>query len=68
MERVLRPAKPGTRCAGGVAEDAVGAGMRLYNEAILLNAIGTAQIRANNSMKNQKLVKVHQNVLVFKKV
>lgn len=42
-------------------------GMKFYNEAILLNAIATASIRANNNMKNKKLVKVHQNVLVFVK-
>lgn len=43
------------------------AGMLYYNEAILRNAIGTATIRANRSMNNQKLVKIHQNVLIFKK-
>jgi DNA modification methylase len=43
------------------------AGMKFYNEAILLNAIGTAMMRASGSMKNKKLVKVHQNILVFKK-
>ena len=42
-------------------------GMKFYNEAILLNAIGTAMMRANGNMKSQKLVKVHQNILVFKK-
>jgi len=41
------------------------AGMKLYNEAILLNAITTACMRANGNMKSKKLVKVHQNVLVF---
>lgn len=44
------------------------AGMRFYNEAILLNTLGTAMLRANGNMKSQKLVKVHQNILVFKKV
>ena len=43
------------------------AGVRFYNEAILLNAIASASMRANGNMKSQKLVKVHQNVLVFKK-
>lgn len=43
------------------------AGAKYYNEAILLNALGTAMLRANGSMKNQKLVKTHQNILVFKK-
>jgi hypothetical protein len=42
-------------------------GMSFYNEAILLNQIGTAMMRAGGNMKSQKLVKVHQNVLVFRK-
>lgn len=42
-------------------------GMNFYNEAILLNAIASASMRANGNMKSQKLVKVHQNILVFKK-
>ena len=42
-------------------------GFKYYNEIILVNAIGTAPIRANNSMRNRKVVKVHQNVLVFYK-
>ena len=42
-------------------------GMALYNEAILLNAIASASMRANGNMKYRKLVKVHQNILVFKK-
>jgi DNA modification methylase len=43
------------------------AGAKLYNEAILLDPIGTAMIRANNFAGSRKLVKVHQNILVFKK-
>lgn len=43
-------------------------GMKYYNEAILLNAIGSASVRANTNMKNKKLVKIHQNILVFKKI
>lgn len=42
-------------------------GMKFYNEAILLNTIATASVRAGGNMKTEKLVKVHQNVLVFKK-
>lgn len=42
-------------------------GMKFYNEAILLNPIASASMRANGNMKSKKLVKVHQNVLVFKK-
>jgi DNA modification methylase len=42
-------------------------GMKFYNECILLNSLGSASMRANGNMKSQKLVKVHQNILVFKK-
>jgi DNA modification methylase len=42
-------------------------GMKFYNEAILLNAIASASMRAAGNMKTQKLVKIHQNVLVFRK-
>jgi len=43
------------------------AGLKLYNEIILKNSIGTAALRASNSMKNKKVTKIHQNVLVFYK-
>lgn len=43
-------------------------GMAYYNEAILLNPIASASMRANGNMKSQKLVKVHQNILIFKKI
>lgn len=43
-------------------------GMEYYNEAILLNAIASASMRANRNMKSNKLVKVHQNILIFKKI
>lgn len=43
-------------------------GLKFYNECILLNQLGNASMRANGNMKSQKLVKVHQNVLVFKKI
>lgn len=42
------------------------AGLKYYNEGILLNAIGTASLRAPRIFgSNKKLVKVHQNVLIF---
>ena len=41
------------------------AGMKFYNEAILLNSIASASMRAGGNMKSKKLVKIHQNVLVF---
>ena len=43
------------------------AGMHFYNEAILINSFGSAAIRARGNMKSGKLVKVHQNILVFRK-
>jgi len=42
-------------------------GLKFYNEAILLNAVAGAGMRAAGNMKKQKLVKVHQNILIFKK-
>ena len=42
-------------------------GMSLYNEIILVNVAGTAQIRAASAMKNRKVVRTHQEVLVFYK-
>ena len=43
-------------------------GAKLYNDMILLDPIGTAMIRARNTFKEKKVVKVHQNVLCFKKI
>lgn len=41
-------------------------GARLYNEATLLQATGSAAIRASKQFSaSRKLVKLHQNVLVF---
>lgn len=42
-------------------------GMHYYNEAVLLNPVGTGHLRAGRCMKSKKLVKLHQNILVFKK-
>ena len=43
-------------------------GMNYYNEGILLSTIASASMRANGNMKTGKLVKVHQNILIFKKI
>ncbi len=43
-------------------------GAKLYNDIILLDPIGTAMIRARLTFSTGKVVKVHQNVLVFKKL
>ncbi len=42
-------------------------GAKLYNEIVLLTSIGTARLRTAQMDKSKKVVKVHQNVLVFKK-
>ena len=42
-------------------------GMHLYNDIILVEAIGTSALRATPNMKYLKVVKTHQNVLVFYK-
>lgn len=43
------------------------AGLEYYNEAILVIGFASAAMRAGGNMKSKKLVKVHQNVLIFKK-
>ena len=43
------------------------AGLRFYNDIILRNPIASASMRAKGNMKYKKVVKVHQNVLVFVK-
>lgn len=44
-------------------------GAKLYNDCVLLNAVGTASLRAPRIFgSNKKVVKIHQNVLVFKKI
>jgi DNA modification methylase len=43
-------------------------GVNYYNEAILLNPVASASMRANKQFSSgKKLVKIHQNVLIFKK-
>jgi len=42
-------------------------GMNFYNDGILLNSLASGPIRAVNNMKSKKLVKLHQNILIFKK-
>lgn len=40
-------------------------GLKYYDEFALINAVGTAPMRASNSFRTRKIVKLHQNVLVF---
>ena len=42
-------------------------GYKYYNEIILINQSGTGAIRSAGNMKSRKIVKCHQNVLVFYK-
>ncbi|WP_260447803.1 hypothetical protein [Listeria rocourtiae] len=42
-------------------------GMHLYNDLVLLNATGSGALRVRRNMRNRKLVRMHQNVLVFYK-
>ena len=43
-----------------------GAGAKLYNEAILVNSIGSLPLRCGRAFRgSRKLGKVHQNVLIF---
>ena len=42
-------------------------GIPFYNDAVYCQPTGSASMRANGQMRNQKLVKIHQNVLVFRK-
>jgi DNA modification methylase len=57
------------RCFPEITSKAfVESGMVKYNELILLNSIASASMRANKQFTaSQKAVKIHQNVLVFKK-
>lgn len=42
-------------------------GAKFYNDAILMNCVGSASMRTRQFEVNKKLVKIHQNVLVFRK-
>lgn len=40
-------------------------GLHYYNDIVLVNAVGTAPMRASNTFTTRKIVKLHQNLLVF---
>lgn len=42
-------------------------GLQFYNDIVLLNSPGTAPLRAGMAMNTRKMIKIHQNVLVFYK-
>ena len=52
----------------GITKQAfINAGMKLYNELILVEPVGTKAMTLERGFKNGKLAKVHQNVYIFKK-
>lgn len=52
---------------GDVIETFTRNGMLFYNDMILLDPIGSAGLRARQYMTARKVVKVHQNILIFYK-
>lgn len=53
---------------GDVVKAFTDAGLVFYNDAVLLNMIGSASMRADKQFTaSKKLVRVHQNVLIFYK-
>jgi len=59
-------------CYNGFVADTVqmfrGLGLRVYNDAVLVTAVGSLPLRVSNQfVENRKLGKTHQNVLVFLK-
>ena len=42
-------------------------GLHFYNDVVLLNSMGTAPLRVGGAMRTRKMIKVHQNVLIFYK-
>ena len=42
-------------------------GLALYNDMILINTAGSAPLRATQPMKNRKVTRTHQNIMVFYK-
>lgn len=52
----------------GITKQAfIKAGMKLYNELILVEPVGTKAMTMERGFKNGKLAKVHQNIYIFKK-
>ena len=41
------------------------AGLKFYNDIVLRNVVGSGSMRAEGNMKYKKVVKMHQNILVF---
>lgn len=52
---------------GDTIKHFIEAGFKYYNEIILLTSLGSNCLRINSSFVNRKVVKSHQNILVFYK-
>lgn len=52
---------------GKLTELLRGQGLQLYNDMILFNVAGSASLRVRRNMRNRKVVRTHQNVLVYYK-
>lgn len=52
---------------GDIKRTFIREGCIFYNELILVNKIGSASITTSGGMRNRKIKKIHQNVLVFYK-
>jgi len=60
-----RPGGPYLGLVPGTAQAMTDAGLAYYNELVLLNAIGTLQLRAGRQMAaSRKVGRTHQNILV----
>jgi 16S rRNA G966 N2-methylase RsmD len=45
----------------------IDAGLHFYNDLILLDSIGTSAMRVHQAFTKRKVIKIHQNILVFYK-
>jgi DNA modification methylase len=64
----VRDKKGGYRDITGLLKETMRReGLCLYNDIVLLNVVGSAAFRVRRNMRNRKVVRVHQNVLVFYK-
>jgi len=50
-----------------IKESMAKAGMLFYNDMVLIDPLGTSILRVKNHMRNRKVVRAHQNLLVFYK-
>ena len=64
----VRDKSGGYRDLTGITKDAFKSkGFCFYNDIVLLNAVGSAALRARKAMVNRKTTRIHQNILVFYK-